>query len=122
VVTAVTGPVAVADAVRAALEALVGGWPIAGARLVSLDGTLTVVAGEVGGTGRRVPLVVSGNSVGHADLFGEVGPVDDEMMQLMALRMAAGRPTGESTDRDGVSRAEPKSDSARSGGHGPDAS
>jgi signal transduction histidine kinase len=122
VVTAVTGPVAVADAVRAALEALVSGWPITGARLVSLDGALTVLAGDVGGTARRVPLEVSGLTVGQAELFGEVAPVDDEMMQLVALRLAADRPTQESTDRDEAEPAEPGTDLERSAGHGPDAS
>jgi signal transduction histidine kinase len=122
VVTAVTGPVEMAEALRAALEALVAGWPLAGARLSGIDGVGQVEAGDVGGTGRRVPLQVSGTPVGHADLFGEVAPVDDEMLQLIALRLAAGRSTDESTDRDGAEPAEPGTGLARSGGHGPVAS
>jgi hypothetical protein len=51
-----------------------------------------------------------------------VAPVDDEMMQLIALRVAAGHSTDESTDRDGAERAEPETGLARSGGHGPDPS
>jgi hypothetical protein len=69
-----------------------------------------------------VPLQVSGMPVGEAELFGEVAPVDDEMLQLIGLRVAAGRSTDESTDRDGAERAEPETDLARSGGHGPDPS
>ncbi len=122
VVTAVTGPAELADALRAALEALVPGWPIAGARLLDTHGAVQAEAGDVGGTGRRVALQVSGLPVGQAELFGEVAPVDDEMMQLIALRMAAGRSTDESTDRDGAERAEPETDLARSGGHGRDPS
>jgi len=122
VLTAVTGPVELADALRAALIALVAGWPIAGARLVDTHGAVQAEAGAVGGTGRRVPLQVSGIPVGQAELFGEVAPVDDEMMQLIALRLAAGRSTDPSTDRDGAERAEPETDLARSGGHGPDPS
>lgn len=122
VATAVTGPAEVAAALRAALEALVGGWPIDGARLVGLDGALEVVAGDVRDTGRRVLLEVSGTPVGRVELFGEAAPVDDETLQLLALRLAAGCPTGASTDRDGAEPAEPAADLARSGGHGPDAS
>jgi PAS domain-containing protein len=75
------------------LVALVAGWPIAGARLVDPHGAVQAEAGDVGGTGRRAP-----------------------------LRVAAGRSTDESTDRDGAERAEPETDLARSGGHGPDPS
>jgi signal transduction histidine kinase len=122
VVAAVAGPAGLADALRAALEALVAGWPITGARLVGVDGAVAAVAGDVGGTGRRVPLAVAGTPVGAADLFGEVAPVYDDLLQLVALRMAAGRPTRKSTDRDGAGRAEPGTGLARSAGHGPDAS
>jgi signal transduction histidine kinase len=122
VVNAVTGPFERADALRTALGALVAGWPIAGARLVDADGAVQAEAGDVGGSGRRVALLVSGTPVGQAELFGEVAPVDDEMMQLIALRLAAGPPTVASTDRDGGKHAEPETDPARSGGHGPDAS
>ena len=122
VVAAVTGPAELAEALRAALEALVTGWPIDGARLVGVDGAAEVVAGEVGGSGRRVPLAVSGTPVGEAELFGEVAPVYDDLLQLIALRMAVGRPTKQSTDRDGGGRAEPGTGLARSAGHGPDAS
>ena len=122
-----TGPVELADALRAALEALVVGWPIAGVRLVGSDGAVRAEAGDVAaGPARRVPLELSGSPVGHAELFGEVSPVDDEMLQLIALRMAAEQPTHqsttESTDRDGAERAEPDSDPTRSGEHGPDPS
>ncbi len=122
VVTAVTGPVELTDALRATLAALVAGWPIAGARLLDTHGAVHVETGDLGGTGRRVPLQVAGTLVGHADLFGEVGPVDDEMMQLIALRLAAGRPAGVSTERDEAEGAEREGDPARSGGHGPDPS
>jgi hypothetical protein len=119
VVTAVTGPAGLADALRAALEALVAGWPIAGARILDTHGAVQAEAGDVGGTGRRVRLQVSGTPVGQAELFGEVEPVYEDVLQLIALRVAAGRPTDASTDRDGVERAEPETIPARSGGHGP---
>jgi signal transduction histidine kinase len=122
VVAAVAGPARLVDALRAALEALVVGWPITGARLVGADGAVEVVAGDVGGVGRRVRLEVSGTPVGQAELFGEVAPVYDDLLQLIALRMAAGRPTDESTDRDEAGLAEPGTGLARSAGHGPDAS
>jgi signal transduction histidine kinase len=122
VVAAVAGPARLVDALRAALEALVVGWPITGARLVGADGAVEVVAGDVGGVGRRVRLEVSGTPVGQAELFGEVAPVYDDLLQLIALRMAAGRPTNESTDRDDAGLAEPGTGLARSAGHGPDAS
>ena len=67
-------------------------------------------------------LEVSGLPVGEAELFGEVAPVYDDLLQLIALRVAAGRPTKVSTDRDGAERAEPGTGLARSAGHGPDAS
>ena len=121
VAAAVTGPAELADAVRAALEALVGGWPITGARLRH-PRCGPGRGGDVAGAGRRVLLQVAGTAVGEAELFGEVAPVDDDLLQLIALRMAAGRPTKESTDRDGAERAEPETGLARSGGHGPDAS
>ncbi len=119
VVTAVTGSVQLTDALRAALEALVSGWPIAGARL-DVNGAVQVEVGDVGGAGRRAPLEVAGMPVGEAHLFGEVAPVDDSMLQLIALRVAAERPTGGSTDRDVAEQVEPDGDPARSGGHGPD--
>jgi signal transduction histidine kinase len=119
VVTAVTGPAGLADALRAALEALVSGWPIAGARILDPHGAVQAEAGDVGGTARRVRLQVSGTPVGQAELFGEVEPVYEDVLQLIALRVAAGRPTDASTDRDGVERAEPETIPARSGGHGP---
>jgi PAS domain-containing protein len=122
VVAAVAGPAGLADALRSALEALVVGWPITGARLVGVAGAVEVVAGDVGGVGRRVRLEVSGTPVGEVELFGEVAPVYDDLLQLIALRMAAGRPTNESTDRDEAGRAEPGTGLVRSAGHGPDAS
>jgi hypothetical protein len=122
VVAAVAGPAELADALRAALDALVAGWPITGARISDTDGAVLAGAGDVGGTGRRVPLEVSGTPVAEAVLFGEVAPVYDDLLQLIALRVAAARPTKESTDRDGAERAEPGTGLARSAGHGPDAS
>jgi signal transduction histidine kinase len=122
VVAAVAGPAGLADALRSALEALVVGWPITGARLVGVAGAVQVVAGDVGGVGRRVRLEVSGTPVGEVELFGEVAPVYDDLLQLIALRMAAGRPTNESTDRDEAGWAEPGTGLVRSAGHGPDAS
>jgi hypothetical protein len=121
VAAAVTGPAGAADALRAALVALVAGWPITGARLSDRHGAVLAEAGDVGGAGRRVPLEVCGTPVGQAELFGEVAPVYDDLLQLVALRVAAERPTNESTDRDGAERAEPETGLARSGGHGPDA-
>ena len=63
-------------------------------------------------------LVVSGAVVGTAEVFGEVDPdpVDRGMMQLIALRLAAGL----STRRDGGEGAEPQEQSGRFPGHGPD--
>jgi PAS domain S-box-containing protein len=121
VVKAVTGPED--DAVRASLAALVDRWPLRGVQLLAPDGSTLAEVGEVlDGVGRSVPLAVSGTAVGTAVMFGEVDPVDDEMLQLIALRLAAGSPTDGSTDRDGSGRAEPGSGPARSGGHGPDPS
>ena len=122
VTAAVTGPAELADAVRTALESLVAGWPITGARLCDTHGAVLAEAGDVAGAGRTVRLQVSGLAVGAAELFGEVAPVHDDLLQLIALRLAAGRPTEVSTDRDGAERAERETGLARSAGHGPDAS
>ena len=118
VAAAVVAPTGTADGVRAALEGLVAGWPLAGVRLVGVDGGPEVVVGDVSGESRRVDLVVSGAVVGTAEVFGEVDPdpVDRGMMQLIALRLAAGL----STRRDGGKGAEPQEQSGRFPGHGPD--
>ena len=122
VTAAVTGPAELADAVRAALEALVAGWPITGARLCDTRRCGGGVAGDVGGPAAPCACRCPGLAVGEAELFGEVAPVHDDLLQLIALRLAAGRPTKVSTDRDGAGRAEPGTGLARSAGHGPDAS
>ena len=73
------------------LAALVTGWPLGGVRLVAPDGSTLAEVGDVrDGAGRQVPLAVSGTAVGTAEVFGEVDPVDDEMLQLIGLRLAAG--------------------------------
>jgi signal transduction histidine kinase len=118
-VAAVIAPTETVDGLREALEALVAGWPLTGVRLRSVDGRSEVVVGDVsGGSARRVDLVVSGSPVGTAEVFGEVDPdpVDRGMMQLIALRLAAGL----STRRDGGWGAEPAEERDRSHGHGPD--
>jgi PAS domain-containing protein len=118
-VRAVVAPTETADGLRSALEALVAGWPLTGVRLTSLDGRSDVFAGDVsGGSPRRVDLEVSGSPVGTAEVFGEIDPdpVDRGMMQLIALRLAAGL----STRRDGGTGSEPAADRDRSHGHGPD--
>ena len=118
-VTAVVAPTGTAEGLRRALEALVTGWPLAGVRLVGVDGEPEIFVGDVAGEShRRVDLVVSGTRVGTAEVFGEVDPdpVDRGMMQLIALRLAAGL----STKRDGGRGAEPPEHSGRFPGHGPD--
>ena len=111
--------VSTGDAVQASLAALVTGWPLGGMRLLATDGSTLAEVGDVrDGAGRQVPLAVSGAAVGTAEVFGEVDPVDDEMLQLIGLRLAAGL----STDRDGDDHAEPAADQTRSKRHGPDTS
>jgi len=119
VAAAVVAPTSTAKGVRTALEGLVAGWPLAGVGLVGADGGPEIAVGDLSGEPhRRVDLVVSGTRVGTAEVFGEVDPdpVDRGMMQLIALRLAAGL----STKRDGGGGAEPQEQSGRFPGHGRD--
>jgi hypothetical protein len=121
VVAAVAGPAGMADALRSALEALVAGWPLdrrpagrRGWRRRSSAATSAVI-------GRRVRLGCPGRRSGTASCSARLARWTDDLLQLIALRMAAGRPpTSPRTRRAG--RAEPGTGLVRSAGHGPDAS
>jgi signal transduction histidine kinase len=94
------------SALLAGAEALAAGWPLDGVRVTGPSG-VDVTAGDVtGGPVRRMPLQVSGRAVGSVDLVGEQEPVDDDLLQVFALRLAA----EESTDRDDGGGVEPLGD------------
>lgn len=87
VIAAATADVDAEVALRAAAEALIATWPLRGIR-VSRDGAQVVVAGELSGPARRLPLLAGGATIGSVDLVGEEEPVDDDMVRLFALRLS----------------------------------
>ena len=117
VVAAVTGPAELADALRAALEAMVGRLadrrsPAGRRRTVRYRSRPASCRHRSAGCPCRCP----GRRSGTAELFGEVDP--GGRRHDAAHRPAAGRravPRTVSTDRDGAERAEPETDLARSG-------
>jgi PAS domain S-box-containing protein len=76
-----------AAVVRAAAEAIVESWPVGGIRVMWPGAS--VESGVLSGPVRQVPLVAAGAEVGAVELVGEEDPVEDEILQLLALRLSA---------------------------------
>ena len=74
--------------VRAVAQALLDTWPLDGLRVRWGGGS--VDAGDLGGPVRVLPLVLDGRPVGVAELIGESEPVDADVLELLAVRVAAG--------------------------------
>ena len=89
---AVVAPTGTAEGVRAALEALVAGWPLTGVRLVGVDGSPEIVVGDVG---RRVGPAGGPGGVrhpgGHRRGLRRGGPRPGGPRHDAAHRPAAGR-------------------------------
>jgi PAS domain S-box-containing protein len=71
-----------------AVAAVVESWPVHGLRVTWPGGS--VEAGTMVGPVRSVPLVVGGVEVGVAEVAGEVDEVDPDVLDLLAVRVAAG--------------------------------
>ena len=73
--------------IRNAAAAIVESWPVRGMRVAWPGGS--VDAGILTGPVRRTPLVVDGAEVGTVELVGEEDPVEAEILELLAIRLAA---------------------------------
>jgi PAS domain S-box-containing protein len=70
-----------------AAGAIVETWPVRGMRVTWPEGAVT--AGAMSGPLRRAPLRVDGREVGTVELVGEPDQVDADVLQLLAVRVAA---------------------------------
>ncbi len=86
-VGAVTSTPVLPDAVEAALRLLVTEWTVDGVRVTG-PGDLDVTVGQITGPSRVVDLELSGRLLGTVELVGERVPVDNGVLQLLALRLA----------------------------------
>ena len=86
-VAAVTSTPVLSGAIEAALDLLLREWTVEGVR-VTLPTGLTVAAGVITAASRVVDLELSGRIVGTVELAGERVPVDNGVLQLLALRLA----------------------------------